>query len=235
VRQRETRFCQRREIEIGLRISIFLSFWFRRYYNNGMTDSRYWDQIWTERPAMGVNNFARRAFIRIQAAQLQTLLDIGCGTGQDALYFARRGLQVTALDIATAGLERLRARESRITCLAKDVCALDFPNDSFEVIYAHLSLHYFDDLQTRRVFHSINDTLAPGGLFFVKCKSVDDRLYGEGEQVGPDMFFYRHLRHFFSLQYMAGLLETFRIISLRRTSSHYGRFQSSFIEAVATK
>ena len=128
---------------------------------------------------MRVNNFARRAYRRIQAAGLKTLLDIGCGTGQDSIYFSSKGMSVTALDLASSSLERLNKREKRITCLTQDICHLNFPEASFEVIYAHLSLQYFDDNQTHEIFGDIYKILKKGGLFFVKCKSTSDRLYGK--------------------------------------------------------
>ncbi len=39
----------------------------------------------------------------------ERLLDLGCGTGQDALHLARRGLWVTALDLSPGMLNRARA------------------------------------------------------------------------------------------------------------------------------
>ena len=36
------------------------------------------------------------------------VLDIGCGEGKDAVFFARNGYRVTAFDIADAGLEKAR-------------------------------------------------------------------------------------------------------------------------------
>jgi ubiquinone/menaquinone biosynthesis C-methylase UbiE len=200
-----------------------------------MADSSYWEQKWTRQADMRVNNFARRAYRRIQAEGLKTLLDIGCGTGQDSLYFARKGMSVTALDLAASSLERLKQKERRITCLTQDICHLNFPEDSFDAIYAHLSLQYFDDRQTHEIFADIYKILKKGGFFFVKCKSVSDRLYGQGEKIGPDMFLQVHLRHFFSRDYVAEVCQPFQILSLRKTSSKYGKDRSSFIEAVATK
>ena len=200
-----------------------------------MVDSSYWEQLWTRQADMRVNNFARRAYLRIQAAGPKTLLDIGCGTGQDSLYFARKGLTVTALDLAASSLERLNKKGKRITCLTQDICHLNFPADSFEVIYAHLSLQYFDDSQTHEIFADIYKILKKGGLFFVKCKSTSDRLYGQGEKAGQDTFIQGHIRHFFSREYMAEVCQPFQILSLRKTCSKYGKDRSSFIEAVATK
>jgi tellurite methyltransferase len=38
-----------------------------------------------------------------------TALDVACGAGRNALFLARSGFDVDAVDISTAGLERLRA------------------------------------------------------------------------------------------------------------------------------
>jgi ubiquinone/menaquinone biosynthesis C-methylase UbiE len=39
-----------------------------------------------------------------------TLLDLGCGTGDDAIHFAQRGIAVTAIDIAPAMIARLETK-----------------------------------------------------------------------------------------------------------------------------
>ena len=40
-------------------------------------------------------------------------------------------------------------------------------------------------------------SLTDEGLIFIKCKSIDDDLYGKGEKIGEDLYNYGHLRHFF--------------------------------------
>ena len=74
-----------------------------------------------------------------------------------------------------------------------------------------------------------------GGIIFIKCKSVEDALYGQGEKVGEDMYKKGHLRHFFSENYMKEKLRDFKILNVRKTSSVYHQYKSNFIEAVATK
>ncbi len=41
------------------------------------------------------------------------LLDLGCGTGEDAVHFAERGVDVTAIDISTTMLSKLGAKANR--------------------------------------------------------------------------------------------------------------------------
>ena len=62
----------------------------------------------------------------------------------------------------------------------------NFENQSFDVIYAHLSLHYFDDLIIDRIMDNLHRILRKGGMIFIKCKSIDDPLFGQGEEVGPN-------------------------------------------------
>src|SRR5262249_54990497 len=39
------------------------------------------------------------------------VLDLGCGTGDDAIHFAERGLHVTAIDVSTEMISRLRRKQ----------------------------------------------------------------------------------------------------------------------------
>ena len=55
------------------------------------------------------------------------LLDLGSGTGEDAIHFARRGIQVTAVDISSRMMDRLRAKSEaagvspRIDCVTAEM------------------------------------------------------------------------------------------------------------------
>lgn len=110
-------------------------------------------------------------------------------------------------------------------------------DNSFDVVYAHLSLHYFDDETTKKIFKKISFILKPGGYLFVKCKSTDDKLYGVGKKIGIDMYQKKGewLRHFFSKRYMEEMLVDFKIIKIRKSSSVYHSYKSSFIESFAKK
>ena len=68
----------------------------------------------------------------------QTLLDVGCGTGQLALIAARAGAVVTGCDIATNWLERARVRASQEQLNATfdegDAEALPYADAQFDVV-----------------------------------------------------------------------------------------------------
>lgn len=166
------------------------------------------------------------------------LLDVGCGNGTDSIYFARHGFQVVATDFSQSGIEILRHAVPQqgilITAKRHDTTKrFPFRDASFDVIYAHLSLHYFDDVTTRKVFREMRRLLKPKGRFYVKCKSTDDPLYGVGVEVAPDMYRSDHTRHFFSRSYMMSVLDDFSDIAVKNSVSTYHGKTSAFVEAIA--
>ena len=52
-----------------------------------------------------------------------SVLDVGCGTGADAIYMVRRGLEVTAIDSAPTAIERARVRAEQEDALPRFVLA----------------------------------------------------------------------------------------------------------------
>lgn len=153
--------------------------------------------------------------------------------GSGLFVFCRRGLEVTALDHVRAESEAFS--QAGIEFVEQDLRRINFSKNSFAVVYAHLSLHFFDDKTTKLIFKKIYKILKPGGLFFVKCKSTDDALFGKGRRIEENVYFKDFIRHYFSKEYMRENLRDFKIISLRKTSSFYRFYKASFIEAVATK
>ena len=200
-----------------------------------MNESNYWKNKWSDRPLEPANNFAKRAYVLIRNKKFKYLLDLGCGDGRDSIYFSNKGLLVTAVDFSESGIEKLKTQSQKINCISEDIRKINFGENSFDIIYAHLSLHYFDDETTSKIFDNLFRVLKKGGLIFVKCKSVDDALFGQGEKVDENMWKKGHIRHFFTKEYMTKNLKKFKIIKVKKTSSIYHEYKSAFIEAVATK
>lgn len=200
------------------------------------TDTKQgWNATYKTRQMVSTLDYAINVYQQIQTIPNCTLLDIGCGDGRDSLYFTKKGIKVTAIDFSEEAIRKLQARAPEITARVQDIQAMDFPDASFDTIYAHLSLHYFDDATTSLIVENIHRMLKANGLFFIRCKSIHDPLYGRGEMVGEDMFLKKHVRHFFSKKYMYEKLRNFEILSLEETQSTYDGKRSCFVEAVARK
>lgn len=201
-----------------------------------MRQARFWKNKPTKDILKKINTFAKRSLKLIKQKKLKTILDLGCGRSRDPIFFANNGLIVTALDVSKNRLVSLKKKNIKnIKIEIQDIRDLEFPDNSFDVIYAHLSIHYFDDKTTDKIFNKLYKILKKDGLLLVKCKSTDDVMYGKGEKIENNFYNLNgHLRHFFDKNYMKEKLNKFKILKIRKTTSIYKR-KSSFIEAVATK
>ncbi len=206
-----------------------------------MNQQQLWNSKWKNLyPTAPVTSFAKRAVRFLKGKNKRTLLELGCGKGTDAIYFSKNGYNVTAVDFAESAIENLKRRTDNVKAEVADI--LNYSSKKkFDVIFANLSLHYFTDKDTRKIFKNISNLLKDDGYLFVRCKSDKDFLYGKGKTQAKDEFIYKNkFIHFFSKDYIKENLKDLEIIKLRRTTSRHltmenGVVKASFIEAVARK
>ncbi len=200
----------------------------------------YWDDKWQKNAhdQNQANPFAAKALNYIKNNHKENdinLLDLGSGNGRDALFFANNGAKVHAIDISEQALSALKEKNQSIITEPQNFEHLNLPKNSFDVIYAHLSLHYFNNDKTMEILNIIKSALRPGGLFFVKVKSIEDWQYGEGKQIAPHIFYDGHTRHFFSVDKLKTMLSGFNIIEIMESKDNYNGKNNAFIEAVVSK
>jgi SAM-dependent methyltransferase len=86
--------------------------------------------------------------LRLELSQ-RTVLEVCCGSGMLAEALARRGAQVTGIDLSSEAVNRARERARRYRFTAQFMVAdaeqLPFPDRSFDVVAVHDGLHHLDD------------------------------------------------------------------------------------------
>lgn len=201
----------------------------------------HWDALRRRNPPpttrRGPSAFAQRCASRFVTASV--VLELGCGPARDGAFFARLGHTVVATDFSLATLTPARAifaaKPGLHFCLLDTSAPLPFRDDTFDAVYARLSLHYFPDLVTRRVFRELHRVVRPNGILCFMCKSTGDPLHGQGRQIEPDLFdLDGHLRHFFSPGYATSCLDPdFALVELTEREGTSSRHPSAFIEVIA--
>lgn len=93
------------------------------------------------------------------------VLEYGCGPGYEAAFIAKTAFTVTGIDISDTAIEQAveMARRERIenaTFRAMDAEAMDFADDSFDLICGMGILHHLD---LNKSLSEIARTLRPGG------------------------------------------------------------------------
>src|SRR5436853_917750 len=93
------------------------------------------------------------------------VLEIGCGLGTDGAQFARAGAIYTGVDLTVAAVElaqtNFSSRGLQGEFRVADAEKLDFPDESFDVVYSHGVLHHTPDI--RAAVHEIHRVLKPHG------------------------------------------------------------------------
>ncbi|WP_432984211.1 class I SAM-dependent methyltransferase [Dactylosporangium sp. CA-233914] len=175
-----------------------------------------WDTWHHRRGATGqdpLHRELRERFVElVTKVENPRVADLGCGQGHDAIAFAEAGCRVTAIDFSPVSVRQARRgaaeRDLDVDALCHDLAEpLPLPDASMHGVYAHLSLHYFDDTTTRSLFAEIRRVLTADGVLVFSVKSTDDPYCGTGDEVGPNMYCREgHLRHFFGRDYLKDLL-----------------------------
>jgi SAM-dependent methyltransferase len=103
------------------------------------------------------------------------LLDMGVGLGESAVYFARKGAEVTAVDVSPEMVDLTLRLGERYGVNVKGVVSggedLPVESDSYDFVYSANTLHHVSD--RKRYFEQIHRVLKPGGKFF----TIDPLIY----------------------------------------------------------
>ncbi len=95
------------------------------------------------------------------------LIDFGCGQGRDAVYFARHGLEVTAVDGSKSAIERMHLLANEAGAELRETACVDVANyaivPGFDVYYSHNCYQFLGDQCLRKIEQTMNAT-APGGI-----------------------------------------------------------------------
>ena len=127
------------------------------------------------------------------------ILDIGCGEGQAAVFFARNGYLVSAFDIAETGIEKGKALARRcgveVDFFQADVCSYK-PETEFDIIFSSGVLQYIPPQKRKGVLEDLKEHTAPDGIHvmnvFVKKPFIKDAPDWEEKE------FYWHTGELFS-------------------------------------
>jgi SAM-dependent methyltransferase len=103
------------------------------------------------------------------------VLDAGCGTGENSLFFASRGHAVTGIDFTDQAIASARhkaqARGLAATFLVKDALELEEWTERFDSAIDSGLFHVFSDEERVQYARGLRTVLKPRGRLFLMCFS----------------------------------------------------------------
>lgn len=133
--------------------------------------AEFWDghyakreQVWSGRPNPLLVS-------EVEGFEWGCALDLGCGEGADAIWLARRGWRVTAVDVSRVALDRAAAAAKRagvghlIEWQLHDL-ASTFPTGTFDLVSAQY-LHAPIELPREEILLRAAAAVSPGGTLLV--------------------------------------------------------------------
>jgi cyclopropane fatty-acyl-phospholipid synthase-like methyltransferase len=117
----------------------------------------------------------QQAFLDVADQITGSVLDVGCGTGENALFFAQRGHKVTGIDFLEEPITRARRKATERgltpTFLVMDALALKDLPEVFDSVIDSGLFHVFSDEDRKHYVEGLATVLKPGGSLFLLCFS----------------------------------------------------------------
>lgn len=124
--------------------------------------------------------------VKAKRVRVGRALEVGCGTGTNAVWLAQQGFEVLGVDIAPAAVELARARAAKAKAFCR-FATVDFLGERldeppFDLVYDRGCFHVFDAAAEQRLFaEHVAGLLAPGGIWV----SVIGSTEGSPREMGP--------------------------------------------------
>jgi cyclopropane fatty-acyl-phospholipid synthase-like methyltransferase len=187
------------------------------FFNIGINDNRYyWDcyydrkdsrEPWAEFPSQ----FALSVMPDLSGSE--KMLEIGCGNGRDALYFASHGLSVLGVDYSVKSMEHCRKRSVgmqsanfEVLNLYDEIQVEDFCqkySGQFDLIYTRFFLHAINASGERTFIDVAKRVLKNGGKIYSEFRTEHDPRMHKGDVLGETERSDGHYRRFINCQDLA--------------------------------
>ncbi len=139
-----------------------------------------WDASYRDGPAPWDIGAPQPAVMRLASAGAFTgaVLDVGCGTGDNAVHIASSGVDVLGVDVAESAVSMARAtaaaRSVDAEFIVADALRLGRLDRAFDTVLDCALFHAFDNEERRDYVLSLASVTRPGGRLYVLCFSDAD-------------------------------------------------------------
>ena len=163
-------------------------------------------------------------------------LDLGCGIGQYSKRLMEYGYTVISADISDIALKKVSEFNEHIKKVDMRE-ELPFTDNSLDLVFANLSIHYFYDEDTQNLMKEIKRILKKGGLFIGSVNGIQVYEKIKDTAVELEKHFYldgfkgtnKHIR-LFDKEDLENYLSIFKILNIQeRETIRFGHKKNYWV------
>lgn len=136
-------------------------------------EKRYMERSWQEKREKSyksqdiddaIKEFYR--FLKKEKAKGK-MLDIGCGNGRNAFFFANNGFEVEGIDFAESAIKECRKHKSAAKFKAGDILELRLKDKEYDVMLDAGCLHHIRKRYWNKYIKNLIKGLKEGGYYYL--------------------------------------------------------------------
>lgn len=164
-------------------------------------EKEYWNGFYDETGApVRQSDFAE--FVYKDFAEVcEAIVDVGCGNGRDTFYFATKGIKSVGIDqsdyVVKENINKISPNLKNISFHQGNFSTFEYNELPLETIsiYSRFTLHSINYDEEKAFFENLK-LLNNLRYLFIEVRSINDSIYGEGDEVGKHEFVTSHYRRF---------------------------------------
>ncbi|MBO1625490.1 class I SAM-dependent methyltransferase [Bacillus arachidis] len=101
------------------------------------------------------------------------VLELGCGPGRNAIYFAEKGCLVDAVDLSQKSIqwatERAKKKNVNVNFIYNNIFDLEIKENTYDIVYDSGCFHHIAPHRRMNYINLVKKALKPDGYFAITC------------------------------------------------------------------
>ena len=162
-----------------------------------INENKYWKWYYDRNKTPFTPSPFAHHVIKHYAQENHSLIELGCGNGRDAIYFANKGLNVLAYDLCEEEIEFLSRNYPHPN--------LEFKVDDFtnlgkslkcSLVYSRFTIHSISYKGQTAVLNWVSNILLDKGYFLLEARGKQNELFKKGVPVEDEQDAYIYNNHY---------------------------------------
>jgi len=140
--------------------------------------TQFWDKFYSDREK-GVPFFTNSpdenivGYFEKKLFRPGKVLELGCGPGRNAIYFAEKGCNIDAVDLSQESLkwaeERAIEKNVSVNFINENIFELDIEEGTYDIVYDSGCFHHIAPHRRMSYINLVKKALKPNGFFAITC------------------------------------------------------------------